>query len=72
MNKLGIDPEMCELCHNIEIQPGLIPERKALLENIECLKRLLTEFLPKTLEAYCKMNEFFERQPMKGHVIEKL
>ena len=72
MIKLGINPESQELCPNIEVQPGLGPERQALTENIGCFKRLLSDFLPRTLEAYCKMNEYFERQPMKAHVIEKL
>lgn len=72
MTKLGIDPESQELCANIDVQPGLGPERQALTENIGCFKRLLSEFLPRTLEAYCKMNEYFERQAMKAHVIEKL
>jgi hypothetical protein len=52
---------MSELCQNIEIMPGLIPERIALLENIDCFRKLLSEFLPRCLEAYSKMNEFFER-----------
>ena len=72
MNKLGINPESQELCANIEVQPGLGPERQALIDNILCFKRLLSDFLPHTLEAYCKMNEYFERQAMKAHVIEKL
>ena len=61
MNKLGIDYDMQKLCPDSEVEPGLGPERKALIENIECFQRLLKEFLPRTLEAYCKMNEYFER-----------
>ncbi len=72
MNRLGIDQNSYELCEDEEIQPGLKPEREALLENILCLRRLLNEFIPKTLEAYCKMNEFFERNPMPGPHLDKL
>jgi hypothetical protein len=61
MHRLGIDPESFELCEDDEIEPGLKPEREAMIENIECLRRLLGEFIPKTVDAYLKMNEFFER-----------
>lgn len=72
MHKLGIEPESHALCEDNEIQPGLKPERQALLENIDCLRRLLTQFLPHVLEAYCKLNEFFERKPLSDRVAENL
>ena len=59
MGRLGIDQSSYELCEDDEIEPGLKPERQALLENLDCFKRLLNEFLPKIVDAYCKMNEFF-------------
>lgn len=72
MNRLGIDASTYELCEDEEIEPGLKAERDAMLENIQCLRRLLNEFIPKILEAYCKMNEFFERNPMSPIHLDKL
>lgn len=63
MNKLGINRHSQELCIDLEVFPNIESEREALLENISCMKRLLCDFMPATLEAYLKMNEFFERKP---------
>ncbi len=72
MGRLGIDQSSYELCEDDEIEPGLKPERQALLENLDCFKRLHFEFLPKIVDAYCKMNEFFQREPMTAAHVEKL
>jgi len=61
MSLMGIDQISYSLCENDEIEPGLKPERQGLLENLDCFRRLLNDFLPKIVDAYCKMNEFFER-----------
>lgn len=63
MSKLGINRHSQELCINLEVLPNFESEREALLENVACVKRVLCEFIPQTLEAYLKMNEFFERKP---------
>ena len=47
-------------------------ERKAFHENLECFKRLFNNFLPRCLEAYTRMNEYFERKPIKALKIENL
>lgn len=64
MSALGIDAGMQALCPNEIVQPGLDGERDAILENAAVLKRMIQTYIPKVTEAYCRMNEFFERKPI--------
>jgi hypothetical protein len=41
-----------------------------LLENVEVLKRMIQVYIPKVTEAYCRMNEFFERKPIPPRKID--
>lgn len=70
MSTLGIERGMQALCSVELVQPGLDGERDAILENVAVLKRLLQGYLPKVTEAYCRMNEFFERKPIPARKID--
>ena len=73
MSTLGIEKGMEALCPNNEmVQPGLDGERDALLENVAVLKRMIQQFIPKTVQAYVRMNEFFERKPIQPRKMEQL
>ena len=46
-------------------------ERKALIENIDCLNRL-KKFIDKASLAYQMMNEYFERVPLEDNIMREL
>lgn len=70
MSTLGIDKGVQALCTDDTVQPGLDGERDALLENVAVLKRMIQVYLPKVCEAYCRMNEFFDRKPIAARKID--
>jgi hypothetical protein len=69
---MGIPPGTEALCLDEEVEAGMDGERDAFTDNLACLKRLLSDFLPKALEAYLRMNEFFVRKPLAPREVEDL
>jgi hypothetical protein len=72
MNRLGIEKWMFALSKNDNVEAGLDGERDIVQDNIDCLKRLLNEFIPRAFEAYKRMNEYFERKAMNARKMEFL
>lgn len=72
MNRLGIEQGLDCLSSDNEVQPGIDGERDAFHDNLSVMRRMLTEFLPKAMEAYARMNEFFQRKPISTRKVEEL
>eukprot|EP00347_Sterkiella_histriomuscorum_P022413 403338581 len=70
LSNLGISQKQANLCSSrIPQNDG---EQLALLENIDCLERLLRGFTRQAIDYYIQLNDYFERKPMIDAYIQQL